>query len=210
MKNNFDDLIICLNAMSRILPQQQEIGPLATLHGSNVPAGGSWAVHHGNIAVAGIRLPLHIARGKPPTPFGSNLSQVDVRGWRFIQHCSYRLFGTTSPCYREIWCIKFPLTEGQVLRLLCIGGRCNLFIVRSIQSTEKAHDEPNLSHRAIRARASGGYGHGGFDTRLPVGVADHGNILGPMFHLRSSLLGGCRSQAASFVFMLVDDSSGDQ
>jgi hypothetical protein len=38
MKNNFDDLIISLNAMGRILPQQQEVGPLAALHGSNVPA----------------------------------------------------------------------------------------------------------------------------------------------------------------------------
>jgi hypothetical protein len=38
MKNNFDDLIIGLNAMGRIVPQQQEVGPLATLRGSNVPA----------------------------------------------------------------------------------------------------------------------------------------------------------------------------
>jgi len=34
------------------------------------------------------------------------------------------------------WPVKFFLTDGQVFRLLCIGGRCNLFTVRSIQSTE--------------------------------------------------------------------------
>jgi hypothetical protein len=30
------------------------------------PSSGSWAVRHGNIAVAGIRLPLHMARGSRP------------------------------------------------------------------------------------------------------------------------------------------------
>jgi hypothetical protein len=42
--------------------------------------------------------------------------------------------------------------------------------VRSIQSTENAHDKPNLSPRAIRTRASGSYSHGGFGTGVPVGV----------------------------------------
>jgi Cupin len=38
------------------------------------PSRGSWAVRHGNIAVAGIRLLLHTAREKPPAPISSNLS----------------------------------------------------------------------------------------------------------------------------------------
>jgi hypothetical protein len=37
------------------------------------------------------------------------------------------------------WLVKFYLTNGQVWRLLCIGGRCNLNTVRSNQSTEYAH-----------------------------------------------------------------------
>jgi hypothetical protein len=68
---------------------------------------------------------------------------------------------------REIWCVKFPLTEGQDLRLLCIGGRCNLFTVQSIQSTENAY-EINQSHRAICAGAPGRYGYGCFGTRFSV------------------------------------------
>ena len=66
-----------------------------------------------------------------------------------------------------IGCVKFPLTDGQDLRLLCIGGRCNLFTVQSIQSTENAY-EINQSHRAICAGASGRYGYGCFGTRFSV------------------------------------------
>ena len=40
---------------------------------------------HGNIAVAGIRLPLPTAKGKLPVPISSNLSQVDKRGWRLLR-----------------------------------------------------------------------------------------------------------------------------
>ena len=36
--------------------------------------------------------------------------------------------------------LKFYLTVDQVSRLLCIDGRCNLLTVRSIQSTEYAHE----------------------------------------------------------------------
>jgi hypothetical protein len=68
--------------------------------------------------------------------------------------------------------VKICLTRDQVLRLLCIGGRCNLATVRSIQSTENSYDEPNPSHRAGRARASRHCGHGRFGARLPVGVAE--------------------------------------
>jgi hypothetical protein len=64
--------------------------------------------------------------------------------------------------------VKLYLTGRQVLRLLCIGGRCNLFIVRSIQSTENAYDEPILSYRPRRAGAAGGYRYGCFGTRFPV------------------------------------------
>ena len=39
--------------------------------------------------------------------------------------------------------VKFCLTAGQGLRLLCIGGRCNLSTVRAIQSTENAHEQRN-------------------------------------------------------------------
>ncbi len=35
--------------------------------------------------------------------------------------------------------LKFYLTDDHVSCLLCIGGQCNLFTVRSIQSTEYAH-----------------------------------------------------------------------
>ena len=44
------------------------------------PSRGSWAVRRANIAVAGPRFPLQMARGKPPAPIGSSLSQVDMRG----------------------------------------------------------------------------------------------------------------------------------
>jgi hypothetical protein len=40
-----------------------------------------WAVRHGNTAVAGVGLPLHMARATTPAPIGSNLSPVDTRGW---------------------------------------------------------------------------------------------------------------------------------
>jgi hypothetical protein len=46
------------------------------------------AVHHGNICRGRMRLPLHIATGRPPTPIGSNLSQLDVRSWRLLKASS--------------------------------------------------------------------------------------------------------------------------
>jgi hypothetical protein len=73
---------------------------------------------------------------------------------------------------RKFGNVKIYLTDRQVLRLLCIGGRCNLFTVRSIQSTENVHDEPIPTHRALRAGASSGFSHDRFRTRFPVGVAD--------------------------------------
>jgi hypothetical protein len=36
MKNDFDDFVIGLNILARILAQQQEIGSLATLHRANL------------------------------------------------------------------------------------------------------------------------------------------------------------------------------
>ncbi|MDQ1471362.1 MAG: hypothetical protein QOJ99_2842 [Bryobacterales bacterium] len=42
------------------------------------PSKGSWAVRHGNIAVAGTRLPLPVAQTKPPAPIGLNLWRVDI------------------------------------------------------------------------------------------------------------------------------------
>jgi hypothetical protein len=35
-----------------------------------------------------MRLPLHIATGRPPTLIGSNLSQLDMRGWRLLKASS--------------------------------------------------------------------------------------------------------------------------
>ena len=42
-------------------------------------------------------------------------------------------------------------TVGQVLRLLCIGGRCNLNTVRSIQSTENAMTNEIITVRVAQA-----------------------------------------------------------
>ena len=67
--------------------------------------------------------------------------------------------------------VKFYLTDGQNLRLLCMGGWCNLHIVRSIPPTENANDQPYLCHRARRAGASGDFSHGCFRGRFPA-VAD--------------------------------------
>src|SRR5580658_2423106 len=39
--------------------------------------------------------------------------------------------------------VKVCLTDDQVLRLLCVGGRCNLLAVQSNQSMEKARDKRN-------------------------------------------------------------------
>jgi hypothetical protein len=44
------------------------------------PSRGSWAVRHGNRAVAGIWFPLPIAKGKPPAPISSNLSLIGAVG----------------------------------------------------------------------------------------------------------------------------------
>ncbi len=87
---------------------------------------------------------------------------------------SYRHVDKIGKWARAGWTgyVKIYLTGDQVLRLLCIGWRCNLATVRSIQSTENSYDEPNPSHRAGRARASRHCGHGRFGARLPVGVAE--------------------------------------
>jgi Bacterial regulatory helix-turn-helix proteins, AraC family len=53
------------------LPCRSATNPKAP---SSQPSRGSWAVRHGNIAVVGIRLPLHRARGKPPAPIGLRLA----------------------------------------------------------------------------------------------------------------------------------------
>ena len=83
---------------------------------------------------------------------------------------SGRLLSGLNPT--EFGNVKIYLTDRQVLRLLYIGGRCNLFTVRSIQSTENVHDEPIPTHRALCAGASSGFSHDRFRTRFPVGVAD--------------------------------------
>src|ERR1700692_4774839 len=67
--------------------------------------------------------------------------------------------------------VKCSLTESQALRLLCIGGRWHLGIVRSIQSTEKSHDKRN-THRPDRAGAACRHCHGGFGSCCPVCDAD--------------------------------------
>jgi hypothetical protein len=69
-------------------------------------------------------------------------------------------------------CVKVYLTECQELHLLCIGGRCKLSPFDRFQSTENAHDQPNPSDSALRARDSDGYRHGRFGTRFSV-VAEH-------------------------------------
>ncbi|HTR17209.1 MAG TPA: hypothetical protein VMI52_09275 [Acetobacteraceae bacterium] len=55
----------------------------------------------GNIAVASIRLLLHIPRGEPPAPIGSNLSQVDMRGWRPASKHPFPLGQHRNPAPRE-------------------------------------------------------------------------------------------------------------
>ena len=47
--------------------------------------------------------------------------------------------------------VKFYLTNGQVLRLLCIGGLRNLNTVRSIQSTENAMTNEIITVRVAQA-----------------------------------------------------------
>jgi hypothetical protein len=56
-----------------------------------------------------------------------------------------------SAVFLEVWFVKFYLTDGQVLRLLCIGGQCNLFTVRSIHSTENAMTNEILTVRFAQA-----------------------------------------------------------
>jgi hypothetical protein len=43
--------------------------------------------------------------------------------------------------------VKFYLTHGQVLHLLCVLGQRRLSTVRSIQSTENAHHEDHRIRR---------------------------------------------------------------
>ena len=47
--------------------------------------------------------------------------------------------------------VKVCLTARQVLRLLCIGGRCNLNTVRSIHSKENAMTNETLGVRVAQA-----------------------------------------------------------
>lgn len=63
--------------------------------------------------------------------------------------------------------VKFYLTGGQLLRLLCVGGQCNLFTVRSIQLTENAHDT-RIPHRTVRAGAACRDRHGRHGLYRPV------------------------------------------
>ena len=63
--------------------------------------------------------------------------------------------------------VKFYLTEGQVLRLLCVGAQCNLFTVRSIQLTENAHDT-RIPHLTVRAGAACRDRHGRYCLYRPV------------------------------------------
>jgi hypothetical protein len=50
--------------------------------------------------------------------------------------CKSALCATARPVEEYV---KVYLTDDQVSRLLCVGGRCNLLTVRSNQSTEHAH-----------------------------------------------------------------------
>jgi hypothetical protein len=63
--------------------------------------------------------------------------------------------------------VKFYLTEGQQLRLLCVGAQCNLFTVRSIQLTENAHDT-RIPRRTARASAACRDRHGRYCLCRPV------------------------------------------
>jgi hypothetical protein len=63
--------------------------------------------------------------------------------------------------------VKVCLTSGQVMRLLCVRGRSNLFTVRSIQSTENAHDKRNPPH-PDRAGAPCRHSDGCFGSCCPV------------------------------------------
>ena len=47
--------------------------------------------------------------------------------------------------------VKVSLTVGQVLRLFCICGRCNLFTAQSIHSTENAMTNEILTARVAQA-----------------------------------------------------------
>jgi hypothetical protein len=71
--------------------------------------------------------------------------------------------------------VKFYLTDHQGLRLLCIGGRCNLFTVRSIRLLEKAHDKRN-TYDPDRAGAVRRRRHDGFGSCFPV--CDAGGLAG--------------------------------
>jgi hypothetical protein len=82
------------------------------------------------------------------------------------------------PIEWDTWCtrridggrhVKIYLTDRQVLRSLCIGGRFNLVAFDPFQSTENAH-ELNQSHRPGGAGSSGGYRNGCFGTLFSVVV----------------------------------------
>jgi hypothetical protein len=77
--------------------------------------------------------------------------------------------------------VKFYLTHGQALHLLCVLGQRRLCTVRSIQSTENAHDKPNRAHRTVRASASCCRRYGRFGDCFPVcdgdGVVRHAGAL---------------------------------
>jgi hypothetical protein len=63
--------------------------------------------------------------------------------------------------------IKDSLTSSQLLRLLCMNGRCNLSTVRSIQAIENAYDKGN-PHHPDRPGASCGHSDGRFGSCCPV------------------------------------------
>ena len=81
------------------------------------PSRGSWAVRRGNMAVAGLRLRLHTARGKPPAPIGSNPSLVDERRiGKGKSHTTLRAASAKDPANRAR-----PLRRGgdPYSRLVC-------------------------------------------------------------------------------------------
>ena len=115
---------------------------------------------------------------------------------------------------QKLWCVKFPLTEGHFLRLLYECQRCKQLNVRSIQSTENAHDGPNLSRGASSARPADGFRHGSFGTCLSVGVADgqfydrhHRQAAGVRAVLRDSDAAGRLADGGSIVALSAAEES---
>jgi len=71
------------------------------------------------------------------------------RAPRLTRRRRARTGSPNSPARRRT--VKSYLTEGERLRLLCIGGECNLFTVRAIQSMENAMTNETLTVRVAQA-----------------------------------------------------------